>query len=52
MAKYPAVKGVIDALKKNDIMKFSMITNPEAVPPGTDLYKNNQATNGKATDQQ
>ena len=51
MAKYPSLKGVIDALKKNDIMKFSMITNPEAVPAGTDLFKKNQATGGKATDQ-
>jgi biopolymer transport protein ExbD len=51
MAKYPSLKGIIDALKKNDIMKFSMITNPEAVPAGTDLYKKNLATGGKATDQ-
>lgn len=51
LAKYPSLRGVIDALKKNDIMKFSMITNPEAVPAGTDLYKKNLATGGKATDQ-
>lgn len=51
MAKYPALRGVIDALKKNDIMKFSMITNPQAVPAGTDLYKKNVASGGKATDQ-
>ena len=50
MAKYPALKGVIDALKKNDIMKFSMITDPEAVPQGTDLYKKVQTQGGKATD--
>jgi len=50
LAKYPSLRGVIDALKKNDIMKFSMITNPEAVPAGTDLYKKNLATGGKATD--
>jgi len=52
MAKYPSLKGVIDALKKNEIMKFSMITNPEAVPAGTDLDKASRATGGKATDQQ
>ncbi len=51
MAKYPSLKGIIDALKKNDIMKFSMITDPEGVPAGTDLYKKVQATGGKATDQ-
>ena len=39
MAKYPTLKGVINALKKNDIMKFSMITDPEGVPPGTELSK-------------
>jgi biopolymer transport protein ExbD len=52
LAKYPSLKGVIDALKKNDIMKFSMITNPEAVPAGTDLYNKNKASGGKATDAQ
>jgi biopolymer transport protein ExbD len=40
-AKYPSFKGVIDAFKKNEIFKFSMITDPENVPPGTDLYKSN-----------
>jgi biopolymer transport protein ExbD len=39
MVKYPTLKGVIDALKKNDIMKFSMITDPEGVPPGTELSR-------------
>ena len=51
LAKYPSLKGIIDALKKNDIMKFSMITDPEGVPPGTDLYKKVQTQGGKATDQ-
>jgi len=50
MAKYPTLKGVIDALKKNDIMKFSMITDPEGVPAGTDLYKRVSAGDRKATD--
>lgn len=38
-AKYPAFKTVIDAFKKNDIMKFQMITNPESVPVGSELWK-------------
>jgi biopolymer transport protein ExbD len=38
-AKYPAFKGVLDALKRNDELKFQMITDPEGVPTGTDLYK-------------
>lgn len=40
-SKYPTFKGVIDAFKKNDLMKFGMITNPEGVPPGTDLFNDN-----------
>lgn len=40
-AKYPSFKGVIDAFKKNEIFKFQMITDPENVPPGTELYKSN-----------
>ncbi len=32
-------KAVIDAFKKNEILKFQMITDPEGVPPGTELYK-------------
>jgi biopolymer transport protein ExbD len=41
-AKYPSFKGVIDAFKKNEIFKFQMITDPEGVPPGTELYKKNE----------
>lgn len=40
-AKYPAFKSVIDAFKKNDLLKFQMITNPEGVPVGSELYKKN-----------
>jgi hypothetical protein len=49
-AKFPSFKGVIDAFKKNEIFKFSMITDPEGVPPGTELYRKNMETGGKATD--
>jgi len=42
LAKYPSFKAVIDAFKKNDFLKFQMVTNPEAVPVGTDLWKANQ----------
>jgi biopolymer transport protein ExbD len=38
-AKYPTFKGIIDAFKKNELFKFSMITDPEGVPPGTELYR-------------
>lgn len=40
-AKYPSFRGIIDAFKKNEIFKFSMVTDPENVPAGTDLYKLN-----------
>lgn len=38
-AKYPSFKGVIDAFKKNEIFKFQMITDPEGVPTGSELYR-------------
>lgn len=43
MSKYPSFKAIIDAFKKNDILKFQMITNPEAAPLGTDLWRMNQS---------
>jgi hypothetical protein len=43
MAKYPAFKSVVDAFKKNDFLKFQMVTSPEAVPVGTDLWKKAQS---------
>lgn len=42
LSKYPSFKAVIDAFKKNDILKFQMVTNPETAPVGTDLWKMNQ----------
>lgn len=38
-SKYPAFAGVIDALKKNDEQKYNLVTMPESIPAGTDLYK-------------
>ncbi len=43
LAKFPAFKSIIDAFKKNDILKFQMITKPEPAPVGTDLWKMNQS---------
>jgi biopolymer transport protein ExbD len=40
-SKFPAFKAVIDAFKKNDFLKFQMITNPENVPVGSELFKDN-----------
>jgi len=39
VAKYPAFRNIIDAFRKNDFFHFQMVTNPESVPQGTDLYK-------------
>ncbi|HUQ97431.1 MAG TPA: biopolymer transporter ExbD [Chitinophagaceae bacterium] len=38
-SKYPVFKGVIDALRRNDQNKYKLITSPEAVPMGTDLFR-------------
>ena len=42
LSKYPSFKSVLYAFKKNDFLKFQMVTNPESVPLGTDLWKMNQ----------
>lgn len=39
LVKYPFFKNVLTAFKKNDLLKFQMITNATNVPEGTDLYK-------------
>lgn len=39
--KYPAFKSVITAFKRNEVFKFQMVTNPESVPSGTELWRNN-----------
>jgi biopolymer transport protein ExbD len=42
-SKYPSFQGVINAMKKNDQMKFQVLTDPEGVPAGTELYRKNMA---------
>lgn len=46
-SKYPSFKAVTAALKKNDMMKIKMVTNPQSVPPGSELYKKNVGTTAK-----
>lgn len=41
--KYPAFKNVVASFKKNEIFKFQMVTNPESVPAGTELWKRNMS---------
>ncbi|HAN38882.1 MAG TPA: biopolymer transporter ExbD [Chitinophagaceae bacterium] len=45
-SKYPAFNNIIKAFKDNDLLKFQMVTNPEGVPVGTDLYIKNMKTGG------
>jgi len=51
-AKYPSFKGIIDAFKKNEQFKFSMVTDPEGVPEGTELARKIEKMGAKATDEQ
>lgn len=37
-AKYPAFRGVIDAMRRNEVFKYQLVTDPETVPYGTELY--------------
>ncbi|MEO6893960.1 MAG: biopolymer transporter ExbD [Ginsengibacter sp.] len=40
-SKYETFENVIDAFKKNDIYKYSLVTSAESVPEGSELYKKN-----------
>lgn len=42
-ATYPTFKGVIDALKANDELKYKLITDPKSAPIGTELYKKRES---------
>ncbi|MDI9357402.1 MAG: biopolymer transporter ExbD [Phycisphaerales bacterium] len=43
ISTYPAFAGVLKAFKKNDFLKFQMVTNPQNVPAGTELWAENSA---------
>ena len=49
-SKYPSLQGVIIALKKNDLMKFQVVTSPVPPPVGSELYNAQQATGTKAVE--
>jgi len=49
-SKYPSFQGVIIAFKKNDQLKFQMVTNPVGAPIGTELYKVQQASGSKSSE--
>ncbi|HEY6900037.1 MAG TPA: biopolymer transporter ExbD [Puia sp.] len=50
-AKYPSFQGVEYAFKKNDQLKFQLITNPVAAPAGSELEKIQQASGNKSSEQ-
>src|SRR5258708_3798801 len=49
-AKYPSFQGVIIAFKKNDQLKFQLVTNPVGAPIGSELYKVQQASGSKSAE--
>jgi hypothetical protein len=49
-AKYPSFQGVIIALKKNDLMKFQVVTSPVPPPLGSELYNMQQKSGTKAVE--
>ncbi|MBS1659797.1 MAG: biopolymer transporter ExbD [Bacteroidetes bacterium] len=50
-ATYPSFQGVEYAFKKNDQLKFQLITNPVTAPAGSELEKIQQASGNKSSEQ-
>jgi biopolymer transport protein ExbD len=50
-AKYPSFQGVIIALKKNDQMKFQLVTNFVNPPPGSELAIQQAKSGSKSSEQ-
>ena len=40
-SKYPNFSAIITAFKKNEVYKYQLLTSPETVPVGSELYKKN-----------
>jgi hypothetical protein len=49
-ATYPSFQGVIMALKKNDQLKFQLVTNPVSAPPGSELDKRQILAGSKSSE--
>jgi len=49
-ARYPSFGGVIIALKKNDQLKFQLVTNPVAAPLGSELDRKQIASGSKSSE--
>ena len=50
-AKYPSFQGVVYAFKKNDQLKFQLITSPVGAPPGSELDKAQAQSGSKSSEQ-
>jgi len=51
VSKFPTFQGVIDAFKRNDELKYNLVTSPEDVPAGTELATERaKATGGKKSE--
>ena len=50
-ATYPSFQGVVFAFKKNDQLKFQLITNPVAAPLGSELQKQQEKSGNKSSEQ-
>ena len=50
-AKYPSFDGVVFAFKKNDQLKFQLITNPVGAPLGSELQKAQERSGSKSSEQ-
>ncbi|MBS1606827.1 MAG: biopolymer transporter ExbD [Bacteroidetes bacterium] len=50
-AKYPSFSGVVYAFKKNDQLKFQLITNPVGAPLGSELQKAQEKSGNKSSEQ-
>ena len=47
LSKYPVFKSIKYALKKNNLLKFRIVTNSESAPVGSELYNANKEALGK-----
>ena len=46
-AKYPSFNGVIEAMRKNDQFSYKLVTDPEATPTNSELYRIRQKDRAK-----
>jgi hypothetical protein len=47
MPNSPPLTGVLEAFRRNDQFSFKLVTDPEGVPEGSELYRTRQAEKNK-----